>query len=192
MPAVPDAPLPGLSFTAIDFETANPRRASACAVGLVRVRDGLIVDTFDTLVQPPRGHHSFSPYNVAVHGITAADVVGAPTWDVVYGKIARFAGGDALVAHNASFDRSVLAQASGALGITVPRTRWLCTRDTARSTLDLSSYTLPVVAAALGIPAHDHHDALADARQAARVTIGLCRELGPDGLSMLGKHIRAW
>lgn len=37
-------PIPGLSFTAIDFETANPSRASACAVGMAKVRDGQIVD----------------------------------------------------------------------------------------------------------------------------------------------------
>ncbi|HBU41902.1 MAG TPA: DNA polymerase III subunit epsilon, partial [Microbacterium sp.] len=34
-----------LDFTAIDFETANSSNASACAVGLARVRDGEIVET---------------------------------------------------------------------------------------------------------------------------------------------------
>ena len=33
-----------LDFTAIDFETANSKRASVCAVGATRVRDGRIVD----------------------------------------------------------------------------------------------------------------------------------------------------
>ncbi|GAA1968657.1 3'-5' exonuclease [Isoptericola halotolerans] len=184
--------LEGLSFTAIDFETANPKRASVCSVGLAKVRDGVVVDTLETLVQPPSGVQSFNHYNVAVHGITAQAVLGAPTWDVVYPKVAEFAGADALVAHNAAFDRSVLTQASAACGIVLPRTRWLCTRDTARSVLDLASYKLPDVSTALNIPDHDHHDAGADARQCALVLIGLCRRLGTDGQSLVRQHSRTW
>jgi DNA polymerase-3 subunit epsilon len=192
MPGMPHAALPGLSFTAIDFETANPKRASVCAVGVVKVRDGVVVDSLETLVQPPPGHRSFGSFNVAVHGITEWDVVGAPTWDVVYPKVAEFAGGDALVAHNASFDRSVLTQASAALGMSVPRSQWLCTRDTARSVLDLPSYKLPDVSRALNIAPHDHHDAGADARQCALVLVELCRRLGPNGVTLLGQHLRTW
>jgi DNA polymerase-3 subunit epsilon len=189
---MPHAALPGLSFTAIDFETANPKRASVCAVGVVKVRDGVVVDSLETLVQPPPGHEAFGSFNVAVHGITAWDVMGAPTWDVVYPKIAEFAGGDALVAHNASFDRSVLTQASAVHGIAVPPSQWLCTRDTARSVLDLPSYKLPDVSRALNIAAHSHHDAGADARQCALVLVELCRRLGPDWMSRMGQHLRTW
>ena len=39
-------------FAAIDFETANRQLTSACAVGLVIVREGKIVDTFYSLIQP--------------------------------------------------------------------------------------------------------------------------------------------
>lgn len=192
MPGMPHAAVPGLSFTAIDFETANPKRASVCAVGVVKVRDGVVVDSLDTLVQPPPGHESFGSINVGVHGITAWDVVGAPTWDVVYPKLAEFVGGDTLVAHNASFDRSVWTQASEVYGISVARSQWLCTRDTAKSVLDLASYRLPDVSRALNIAAHDHHDAGADARQCALVLVELSRRLGPDGVGLLGQHVRAW
>jgi len=34
----------GFDFTAIDFETANHHRGSPCAVGLARVRDGVVVE----------------------------------------------------------------------------------------------------------------------------------------------------
>lgn len=186
------AALPGLSFTAIDFETANPKRASVCAVGVVKVRDGVVVDSLESLVQPPPGHQAFSGYNVAVHGITATDVVGAPTWDRVYTAVTEFAGGDALVAHNASFDRSVLTQASQVYGIRVPSSKWLCTRDASRSVLDLASYKLPDVSTALNISAHAHHDAGADARQCALVLVELCRRLGPNGLDLVRRHTRAW
>ncbi|MDF2846652.1 MAG: polymerase subunit epsilon [Oerskovia sp.] len=190
MSGMPLAVLPGLSFTAIDFETANPKRASVCAVGVVKVRDGVVVDSLETLVDPPPGHQTFSYRNVAVHGIQPQDVLGAPTWDVVYGKVVEFADGDALVAHNAAFDRSVLAQASEVYGIEVPRSQWLCTRDAARSVLSLASYRLPDVSSALRIPAHAHHDAGADARQAALVLVELCRRLGPGGLDLVRRHVR--
>jgi DNA polymerase-3 subunit epsilon len=192
MPGVSSAPIPGLSFTAVDVETANPQRASVCSIGVVKVRDGVVVEAMETLVQPPPGHGEFGYRNVEVHGITAADVVGAPTWDVVAPKVLELAGGDVLVAHNASFDRSVLTRASEACGIAVPRSRWLCTRDTAKAFLALGSYRLPDVAAALGIPAHAHHDAGADARQCALVLVELSRSLGPDGPAMVGRHVRAW
>ncbi len=190
--AVPAAVLPGLSFTAIDFETANPKRASVCSVGVVKVRNGIVVDEYSTVVLPPREHREFSRYNVAVHGITAHDVVGAPTWDQVYPTIADFSAGDALVAHNASFDRSVLTQASQAYGMLVPRSTWLCTRDASRSVLNLASYRLPDVAEALGLPPHDHHDAAADAGQCAKVLVAMCRILGPHGLDLVRQHARLY
>ena len=63
-----------VSFTAIDFETANRRLASACALGVVRVRDGRVVDTRYSLIRPPAGHDGFERGNVRIHGIQPADV----------------------------------------------------------------------------------------------------------------------
>ena len=39
-------------FAGIDFETANYNRSSVCSVGIVIVRDGEIVDSFYSLIQP--------------------------------------------------------------------------------------------------------------------------------------------
>jgi DNA polymerase-3 subunit epsilon len=181
-----------LSFTAIDFETANPQRASVCAVGVVKVRDGVVVDSLSTLVQPPPGHETFAPMNVGVHGIRPRDVVGAPTWDEVYPAVAALAGPDVLVAHNASFDRSVLTRANQAVGLPVPSSTWLCTRDTAKDVLDLPSYRLPDVSRALGLAPHAHHDAAADARQCALVLVALHRRRGPAGPSLVTQRARSW
>ncbi|GAA3216951.1 3'-5' exonuclease [Oerskovia jenensis] len=190
MSGMPHVALPGLSFTAIDFETANEKRASVCSVGVVKVRDGAVVDVLETLVQPPPGHESFNYRNVGVHGIQAHHVVGAPAWDVVHTKVMEFAGGDPLVAHNASFDRSVMARASEVYGIRASPSQWLCTRDAAKSVLDLPSYRLPDVSAALSIPAHAHHDAGADARQCALVLVELCRRRGSTWRDLVRSHVR--
>lgn len=69
-----------VSFTAIDFETANRSFASACAVGVVRVEDGQVADTQYSLLRPPPGHDHFEPGNIRVHGIHPQDVVNAPSY----------------------------------------------------------------------------------------------------------------
>ncbi|HMS25247.1 MAG TPA: exonuclease, partial [Acidimicrobiia bacterium] len=57
-----------ISFTAIDFETANEFRGSACAVGLAKVVNGTVVDEKSLLFKPPEGHQRFDPFNTLIHG----------------------------------------------------------------------------------------------------------------------------
>ncbi|MSZ35941.1 MAG: exonuclease, partial [Actinobacteria bacterium] len=93
-----------LDFTAIDFETANGSPASPCAVGLVRVRNCEIVDSFESLFQPPAAHNWFSEGNIAVHGITPKMIESAPEFSRILDQMLQFIGEDVLIAHNASFD----------------------------------------------------------------------------------------
>ena len=81
-----------LDYCTIDFETANSYRGSPCAVGLVRVRDGVIVDERRWLIRPPSGADWFDPFNVWVHGITAEMVKDAPRWKDVLPAIERVGG----------------------------------------------------------------------------------------------------
>ena len=178
-----------LDFTAIDFETANPKRASACAVGLVRVRDGRITDEQATLIQPPAGHGEFSVVNMRVHGITPAMVASAPPWRHVADWITRYVGDNLLVAHNAPFEISVLQQACAASNMPVPRLDVLCTLDLARRACALPSNRLPDVAAEFGISLVSHHDALADARCAAQVAVAMARRHGHDKLQQLAQSL---
>ncbi|MTA95591.1 MAG: DNA polymerase III subunit epsilon, partial [Actinobacteria bacterium] len=76
-----------LDFTAIDFETANVAPASACAVGLVRVRDSKPVATLELLFRPPIPHDWFSEGNIRVHGITPEHVKDAPMYSEVIGQM---------------------------------------------------------------------------------------------------------
>ncbi|MGV2982067.1 exonuclease domain-containing protein [Microbacterium sp. AGC85] len=165
----------GLNFTAVDFETANRSRASVCAVGAVRVRDGVIVDEYRTLVSPPEGYEEFEMGNVGVHGITAADVIGAPGWDAVYPQLMRLIDGDVLVGHNARFDVSVLLNATGVCDLPWPELDTLCTLQLARAALRIPSYSLPWVGNHLGLGDFNHHDPLADARVTASVLLSLAQ-----------------
>jgi DNA polymerase-3 subunit epsilon len=160
-----------LDFTAIDFETANGNSASACAVGLVKVRDGKIVDTYSTLINPPTGWWNFHPGNIRVHGIYPKDVETAPTWPEVLEQMLAFIDGDVLIAHNASFDMSVLRKATEAVGGTLPELHYACSLLISRKTYHLDSYRLNQVAYAVGHEEFDHHDALADSDACARIII---------------------
>ncbi|MFE2774013.1 3'-5' exonuclease [Microbacterium resistens] len=167
-----------LDFTAIDFETANSSPASACSVGLVRVRDGEVVATAGWLIRPPAGHDHFQEWNVRIHGIQAHQVVDAPAWSDQLDRLCGFAGADVLVAHNAGFDLNVLRRACEATGDAVPPYRSLCSLNVARRVYDLDSYRLPRAAAAAGFGEFPHHDALADARACAQIVIDAARRNG--------------
>ena len=88
-----------LDFTAIDFETANGSAASACSVGLVKVRDGRVVDSVSWFIQPPLGHDVFNEWNIRIHGIQPADVANvvhflvSPASDMISGQNIAIDGG---------------------------------------------------------------------------------------------------
>lgn len=165
-----------LDFTAIDFETANSYRGSPCSVGLVRVRDGQIVESRHWLIRPPEGADWFDGWNIAIHGITAEMVADAPRWRDVLPAIVEFIGDDIVVAHNAGFDLGVIRYACALDNIEWPEMRFLCTLVLARRAMALPTYRLPFVAETMGIAFDDHHNALADATVVVDVTAGLARK----------------
>ncbi len=167
-----------LDFTAIDFETANSSSASACAVGLTRVRDGRVVATAGWLIRPPAGHDRFFELNTDIHGIRAEDVVGAPGWSDQLAALTAFIGDDIVVAHNAGFDMSVLRRACEATQDACPPYRYVCSLQVSRKTYELPSYRLPFVAAAAGFLDFAHHDATADALACAHIMIDVARRAG--------------
>ncbi len=167
-----------MDFTAIDFETANSSSASACAVGLARVRDGRVVAAEGWLITPPPGHDRFFALNTGIHGITANDVVGAPGWSDQLPRLAAFVGDDVLVAHNAGFDMRVLRSACEATADECPPFRYVCSLQVARKTYELDSYRLPAVAAAAGHLDFAHHDAAADALACAQIMIDASARAG--------------
>jgi len=176
-----------LNFTAIDFETANQSAASPCAVGLVRVREGKIVDSFATLIQPPYPHDVFNPFNIQVHGIHPSDVSDAPTWAEALESMLEFIGDDMLVAHNASFDMDVLRKSAALIGRELPALEYACSVMISRKTYNLESYRLNSVAYAIGHEEFNHHDALADADACARIIIHAANRKDAETLNELAE-----
>jgi DNA polymerase-3 subunit epsilon len=176
-----------LNFTAIDFETANGSPASPCAVGLVKVVEGKIIDTYSTLIQPPDPHYWFATGNINVHGITPEDVKDAPSWEEALDEMVAFISEDDLIAHNAGFDMGVLKASALAIDAVLPNLRYGCSLIMARKTYNLESYKLNQVAYAIGIEEFDHHDALADSDACARIVIHMADRHGVDNLDDLAK-----
>ena len=174
-----------LDFTAIDFETANGSAASACSVGLVKVRDGQVVDKIGWFIQPPFGHDHFVEWNTRIHGITADMVLDAPGWTDQLTDLQAFVDGDTLVAHNAGFDMGVMKSACAATGLSVPSYLYVCSLQVARRTYHLESYRLPVVAMAAGFEDFPHHDAVADAEACAAIMIHAADRYGAIDLTEL-------
>jgi len=167
-----------LDYTAVDFETANWFRGSPCSVGLVKVRDGQVVDERHWLMRPPAAVATFAPFNTSVHGITEEDVRDQPHWRDRYREVMAFIGQDVVVAHNAGFDIGVLREACIIDQLPYPTMDFLCTMVMARRALSIPSYRLPFVAETLGLPTGRHHHALEDARCVAAIVNTLARQRG--------------
>jgi DNA polymerase-3 subunit epsilon len=170
-----------LDFCAIDFETANGRRGSACSVGMTRVRDGEIITEEAFLIRPHPSLGRFHLGNIAVHGITPdmLDAAGAPHWEDALEQILDFLGRDMVVAHNAPFDASVMTAASEAAGLWLPRMDFQCTVRLARRVFpDSPDHKLNTVAAYLGLGDFQHHDAGADARMCALICLAAADHRG--------------
>ncbi len=154
-------------FAAIDFETANNARDSACAVALVRVEGRAVVAAEHRLIRPP----SRTFLHTGIHGITWNDVRHEPPFADVWPDLEGLLDGVAfLAAHNAPFDRSVLRACCRGSDLPEPEVEWIDTVKVARGAWDLRPTRLPDVCRYLDIPL-DHHDALSDATACAQIIL---------------------
>ncbi len=154
-------------FAAIDFETADYGRDSACAVALVRVENDKIVDRVSSLIRPPRREFVFT----YIHGITWEMVRKAPTFGQLWPDLDRWLHGvKFLAAHNASFDRSVLEACCRGAGFAVPQVPFQCTVRMAGEVFGIYPTRLECVCEELGIPLV-HHQAVSDAEACAKIVV---------------------
>src|SRR6266849_4867235 len=175
-----------MGWAAIDFETANADRASACALGLVVVQESQIVRRRSWLIRPSKV--CFDLNNVTLHGITADHVAEMPTfaelWDEVHSEIR----GLPLVAHNASFDISVLRHTLDDYKLQYPELDYYCTRAISHALRPtLPSYGLELVSHYLGLP-FTHHAVEEDAMACAAIVLRGCSEVGVADLTQLAEH----
>lgn len=163
-------------FVAIDVETANGHPSSICAIGAVKVCDGIIIDRFYELVKPEPDFY-FRHFTESIHGIGLHDTENARTFDRVWHDIDRkLINGFPLVAHNKTFDERCIRAAHKVYCMDYPDYEFLCTLTAARRTIPralLTSYSLPYLCEFMGIPFNNHHNALADSEACAKIAMTL-------------------
>ena len=155
------------TFTAIDFETATAYHP--CSVGIVTVEEGIIVDEFVTLIQPP--NNFYNPFNIQVHGIYPRDTANANTFVEVFPEIEKRLKNRVVVAHNESFDRNVLSKTMALHGLNYEDlnigSRWECTVKIYKAK-GFKPAKLSDCCRIMNI-ALEHHEALSDARACAKL-----------------------
>lgn len=161
-----------IDFVAFDFETADSANSAPCSLGYAVVRDGVIVDQGEFLINPET---DFNPYAVRIHKITPEMVQDKPTFPSVWKRFSEKRGDLSLVAHNASFDMKVLEKAACRYRISLPNIECFCTMLTAKDLLNLPNYKLRTVANALNVSLIHHHNACEDAVACAAVMIELMK-----------------
>ena len=147
-------------FIALDFETAQGKRNSICAIGLVAVKNNVITEKYWSLIKPP--NNEYSPYNIKIHGITPQMTQNAPTFEALYPAIKHYLHGKNVVCHNADFDLDALRQTMQYYDIDEELS------IIAHCTFKLYGSSLVDCCAELNIVL-DHHNALSDAEACAKL-----------------------
>ena len=175
-------------WVAIDFETASSR-GTPCSAGLAVVESGRIIDCHSWLIRPPV--FEFWGFNVALHGITPEMCEHALGWEDSLAKILEIAAVRPPLAHNTSFDMGVVRDACDLAGVEWPRLRYACTVVIGRHVRPgLPTYSLPFLAAHLGLVAESHHDAREDAAVAARIALAALEATQVSSLEGLAERAR--
>jgi DNA polymerase-3 subunit epsilon len=158
-----------MDFVAIDFETANEKRNSVCELGVAIVEDDKIVESKSWLIRPPELR--FNPFNTSIHGISEKDVVNQPEFDELWDEIKNYLDCNVILAHNASFDLSVLRNVLESYSIPYPDVKYTCSYIISKKVWKgLLSYNLKNLANMLGVQL-EHHDAFSDANVCASISV---------------------
>lgn len=152
-----------LNFCAIDFETMTPARTSACAIGMVEVRDNVIMRKFYSLIKPIPD--DYEQTNTFVNAISHEMCKDAPTWEELYSVVNDFLRTGFIVCHNADFDIDVFVKLKRYYKLEFnPDIRIIDTKA-------LFGGSLENCCEQAGIEMECHHDALSDAMACAELIL---------------------
>jgi DNA polymerase-3 subunit epsilon len=182
-PPRPEEELESLPYAVVDVETTGSSYARGhrvTEIAVVEIRDGVIAEDFQTLVNPGR---RIPPRISGLTGITDEMVEHAPYFEEVAADLCDWLEGRVFVAHNASFDWGFISSQLGdAIGY-VPGEPRLCTMRLARRLAPgLPKRNLDSLAGHFEIPIHARHRAFGDALATARVFLRLLDEARARGI----------
>ena len=167
-----------------DIETTGLKvtQEAITEIGAVRLRNGEIVETFQTFVDPER---RLTPEIIGLTGITDDMLRGAPKLKDALTAFLAFAGNAPLAAHNAEFDISFIR--AGCRKCSIPfEPTYIDTLILAQNLLPgLGKYKLDIVAEHLQLPQFNHHRASDDAVPVAQMLTKFFSMLEERGVTRL-------
>ncbi|MDE7463517.1 MAG: hypothetical protein K2M48_00680, partial [Clostridiales bacterium] len=163
------------SFVAFDFETTGLSILfdKPTEIGAVKIVDGVITETFSTLIDPKRP----IPEEVSKKtGITDDMVKGKPRFEDVLPDFYKFSHGCALIGHNIAFDFPFLLKYGNKFGWTFGDRKTFDTLGMApRAIPGIDVLTLDRVLENLGLVNDNAHRALSDATATAKAFIAMSK-----------------
>jgi len=163
-------------FVVFDLETTglNPQSCNITEIGAVKVKNGTILDTWSSFVNPEMP----IPSKISeLTSITDDMVKDAPTMDKALPAFFEFCQNAVLVAHNTSFDCNFLKVKCERLGLSFDYA-YLDTLALARNLYPtLKNYKLDTLTKHFKVALQNHHRAVDDAMATARVFIIMADEL---------------
>ncbi len=157
---------PAQAYVVVDVETTGNRGRNhrVTEIGAVKVKNGEIVDRFQTLLNPQR---TIPPSITRLTGISHEMVVDAPYFVDIADSFEKFMRDAIFVAHNVEFDYGFIASEFRRIGreFRYPK---LCTCAAMRRLYPgHRSYSLASLCRSFDIPLKQHHRAMCDAEAAA-------------------------
>ncbi len=174
------------TFVVVDLETTGLHAGldSIVEIAAVKVVNGVIVDEWDTMVNPG----VFLPQETTqITGITTEMVQDSPSFGDVVEQYLDFIGTDAVfVAHNVDFDREFMNKQLEKIQRPTMPNPYLCTFKLAKLVHpNLSKYGLGSLCTTFGVDLPQAHRALHDARATAQLFIKFMKVLQNGGLKQL-------
>ena len=162
------------SFVSFDFENLYPQRVSACSVGMVKYKNGEIVDKYYTLIRPPFEYDGKKgPALTWIHGFTEDMLKNEKTFAEILPQMEEFIEGLPLVAHNACVESACIHDCCAYYNIQtiIPYEDIMDTYPLSKAIEDTmgvpvcgpGTYSLNVVCQRFGVMELRHHHACDDA-----------------------------
>jgi DNA polymerase III subunit epsilon len=147
------------NYVAFDFETANGK--NPCSIGIIEFNKGKVIHKYYSLINP--NIEKFNPFTTRIHGIRKIDVINEREFCDIWNDIKHFFDNRIIVAHNSSFDVSVLNYSLERYNIQKPINTCYCTLKISRQILNIRNYKLNTLAKYYSIKQDNYHNALEDA-----------------------------
>jgi DNA polymerase-3 subunit epsilon len=170
-------PFEKAEYSVFDFETTgtSARFDKVIEIGAVKVKNGKIVDTYQSFINPGR---TIPEFITNLTGITNNDVQNAPYFEDIIQDLINFFGDTILTAHNLQFDYSFLKNEFQSAGIELIDNPSICTLRLARKVYpNLKSKSLGSLTSHLKIMHKNVHRGLGDATVTSKLLLKMFKHL---------------